>query len=68
MCGLGQVDHRQPAMSERDAGAGIDPLSLSVWSAVRERVAHQADETRQLGLAGGGGRVQYTGDPAHLQA
>ncbi len=38
-----QVDDRQPAVAEPDAGFRIDPHALVVWAAVDERVDQPPD-------------------------
>ena len=45
---LGEVDDREAAMPERDAGRGVDPGGAGVRSAVREGQRHRDDHVGQL--------------------
>ena len=56
-----EIDDRQPAMAEADAGRRPHPRSIR--PAMREHVRHRADPRRIDGFARG--RVEQPGDPAH---
>ena len=48
MAGRRQVDDREPAEAERDAGFGVDPVARVVRPAMDERVAHPPHLSDQL--------------------
>ena len=60
--GLRQVDDRQPAMAEPDAGFRVAPAVGAVGAAMGEGVGHGA---RDSGLPGAAVNVEQAGDAAH---
>src|ERR1700676_490612 len=68
------IDDRQPAMTEEDAGGLVDPSALGIRAAMRNRVVHPAQyferafscnaadpAHRQAPAVGGCGRASLTG-------
>lgn len=49
MSGRGEVDDRQPAEAERNAGRRIGPLAGVVRTAMRERLGHGSNHAQEVG-------------------
>ena len=55
-----QVDDRQAAVGEADAGVAIDPIALVVGAAMRDSVGHPLQQRRIDPT-----RAQKAGNPTH---
>src|SRR2546430_7103925 len=66
MAGGRQVDDRQPAEPEGNAGVGVDPFAGVVGATMHERVGHPPHSGREIVRSRG--RSDETGQPAHGRA
>ena len=62
-----EVDDREPPVSERDASAGVDPVTVAVWPTMRDRSRHGARGRRQLRF-GTPIKSPQAGNPTHADA
>jgi hypothetical protein len=62
--GFGQVDNGEAAMTQRQAGAGIDPVGIAIGSAIGDGIGHRLDLPCQQ-VGGGSAPGQEAGNAAH---
>ena len=61
---LGEIEDREPAVSQGDAGLGIDPRAPIIGSAMGERVGHRGDAGADF-VREKRGRIEEASDAAH---
>ncbi len=64
---LRQVKNLQPAVPDRDAGAGIDPCAGSIWTAPLHRHTHRPHEVKEFVIGVRRTSIKNTYDAAHLR-